>query len=285
VWLLRNVVWFAWPAVPLILWTLWIRARGFNGGWRDPGVVVPALWSAWMLLTLAVMPDTRLMQLVPLIAPLALLAALEVDTLKRGHSAALDWFGILTFGIVAIALWAFWIDAYVNGMSARVAILLRDSETGYGTSFRLRAVLAALFLTALWVTLVRPARRSNRRAVLNWTVGMTLIWGLSATIWLPYVDARRTYKAIGETLGVYRPADGCIARRDVGLAQRALFYHFARIVTVPESAPQAARCPMLLVQYGRLPDGTPPIDGHAITWEGSRRGDGSERYVLYRKVS
>jgi 4-amino-4-deoxy-L-arabinose transferase-like glycosyltransferase len=168
-------------------------------------------------------------------------------------------------------------------MSARVAILLRDSETGYGTSFRLRAVLAALFLTALWVALVRPARRSNRRAILNWAVGMTLIWGLSATIWLPYVDARRTYKAIGHSLGLHRPADVCIARRDVGLAQRALFYHFSGVVTVPEASPAAARCPLLLVQYGRLPDGTPQLADHAIVWEGGRRGDGSERYVLYRR--
>lgn len=284
-WLAKNLVWFAWPAVPLIAWTAWIRARGFNGGFREPGVIAPAVWSAWLLLVLAAMPEPRLMQLLPLVAPLALLAALEVDTLKRGHSAALDWFGILTFGIVAIALWAFWIDAYFNGMSARVAILLRDSETGYGTSFRLRAVAAALLLTALWVVVVRPARRSNRRAVLNWAAGMTLIWGLSSTIWLPYVDARRTYQAIGRSLGHLQPAAGCIARRDVGTAQRALFYHFAGIVTVPESAPGAARCPMLLVQYGRLSDGTPPLPGYAIAWEGSRRGDRSERHVLYRKVN
>ena len=284
-WLAKNVVWFAWPAVPLIAWTLWIRGRGFNGGLREPGVIVPAVWSAWMLLTLAVAPDPTLMQLLPLVAPLALLASLEVDTLKRGHSAALDWFGILTFGIVALALWAFWIDAYVNGMSARVAILLRDSETGYGTSFRLRAVLAALLLTTLWIVLVRPARRSNRRAVLNWTVGMTLIWGLSTTIWLPYVDARRTYKSIGHSLGLQRPADECIARRDVGLAQRALFYYFSGVVTVLEASPAATRCPLLLVQYGRLPDGTPQLADHAIVWEGGRRGDGSERYVLYRRRS
>ena len=283
VWLAKNLVWFAWPAVPLIAWTAWIRARGFNGGARAPGVVAPAVWSAWMLLVLAAMPEPRLMQLLPLVAPLALLAALEVDTLKRSHSAALDWFGILTFGIVAIALWAFWIDAYFNGMSARVAILLRDSETGYGTSFRLRAVVAALLLTALWVVVVRPARRSNRRTVLNWAAGMTLIWGLSSTIWLPYVDARRTYQAIGQSLGHQRVDSGCIARRDVGLAQRALFYHFAGVVTVPEAAPGAARCPMLLVQYGRLPDGTPPLPGYAIAWEGSRRGDRTERHVLYRR--
>lgn len=284
-WLARNLIWFAWPAVPLIVWTLWIRVRGFNGGWREPGLVVPGVYACLMLVSLAIMPEQRLMELTPLVAPLALVASLEIDSLKRGHSAALDWFGILTFGLTAFALWAFWIDAYVNGMSARVAILLKDSETGYGTSFRLRAVLPAVFLTVLWIMLVRPARRSNRRVLLNWAAGMTLIWGLLATVWLPYVDARRTYRPIGMSLGTYLRSDDCIARRDVGLAQRALFYHFAGVVTVPENDARAARCNFLLVQYGRLADGTPALPGQAIAWEGGRRGDGSERYVLYRKAA
>jgi 4-amino-4-deoxy-L-arabinose transferase-like glycosyltransferase len=282
-WVARNLVWFAWPAVALIGWALWIRGRGFNGGLRPPGVVVPAAFAGTILLLLLVLPEPRLMQMIPLLAPMALLGSLEVDSLKRGQSAALDWFGILTFGLAAMALWGFWIDAYFNGLPARVAILLNDTETGYGLAFNLRAMLAALFLTAAWILLVRPARRSSRRAVLNWAMGMTLVWGLVSTLWLPYVDVRRTYQGVGESLGVHRPADGCIAQRDVSLAQRALFYYFAGVVTVPESSPQAARCSMLLVQYGRVPDGVPQLPGHAIAWEGTRRGDRSERFVLYRK--
>ena len=46
-----------------------------------------------------------------------------------------------------MVLWGFWIDAYFNGLPARVAILLHDTETGYGLAFNLRATLAALFLT------------------------------------------------------------------------------------------------------------------------------------------
>jgi 4-amino-4-deoxy-L-arabinose transferase-like glycosyltransferase len=282
-WLAKNVLWVAWPAVPLVAWMLWIRARGFNDGLAVPGVIVPGVFALWMLAMIAVMPNPRLMQLLPLIAPLALLGSLEVDSMRRGDSAALDWFGILTFGLVAIALWAFWVDAYINGMSARVALFLRDSETGYGTSFRLRAVVPALLLTVLWVVLVRPARRSNRRVILNWAAGMTLIWGLSATIWLPYIDSRRTYEAVGEAIGLYRPENGCVARRDVGPAQRALFYYFAGVVTVPEESPRADACPALLVQYGRLPDGAPELDGYSIAWQGSRRGDDTERFVLYRR--
>lgn len=285
-WLAKNLVWFAWPAVPLIVWMLWIRLRGFNGGMRDPALVLPGVYSLAILAMLVVMPDPRPAQMIPALAPLALVAALEIDSWKREHSAALDWFGILTFGLTAILLWAFWIDAYFNGMSPRVAILLRDSETGYGTSFNLREFLAAALLTALWVVLVRPARRSNRRVLLNWAAGMTLIWGLIGTIWLPYVDARRTYAAVGQAIGVYTPDEiGCVARRGVGEAQRALFYYFAGVVTVPESSPQAASCATLLVQYGRLPEGTPALPGWRILWEGSRRGDPTERFVLYRRTA
>ncbi|HVF64660.1 MAG TPA: hypothetical protein VNE58_11765 [Casimicrobiaceae bacterium] len=282
-WLVKNVVWFAWPAFPLILWMLWIRGRSFNGGLAQPGVIVPSVYALLMLGTLAVAPDPRLMQMMPVLMPLALVASLEVDSWKRDYAAALDWFGILTFGLAAIVLWAFWIDAYVNGMSTRVAVFLRDSETGYGTTLRWPELIAAVLLTALWIVLVRPARRSNRRAILNWAAGITLVWGLVATLWLPYLDARRTYRAVAQSIGVHYAPGHCIARRDIGEAQRALFYYFAGVVTVPDGAPQAKDCPLLLVQYGRLPDGTPALPGYRIEWEGTRRGDVTERFVLYRR--
>ena len=39
--LLKNLPWFAWPALPLVLWTLWTRGRGFNGGLATPAVQLP----------------------------------------------------------------------------------------------------------------------------------------------------------------------------------------------------------------------------------------------------
>ena len=37
---------------------------------------------------------------------------------KRGFSGALDWFGILTFGLLALLMWVLWIDAYVERHAA-----------------------------------------------------------------------------------------------------------------------------------------------------------------------
>ena len=99
---LRNLPWFAWPAAPLVLWTLWIRGRGFNGGLADAGIVLPATLALVMLGGLSLQNEPRLTHAIPILVPLALLASLEVDSLKRGYSGALDWFGILTFGLLAL---------------------------------------------------------------------------------------------------------------------------------------------------------------------------------------
>src|SRR4029450_8541672 len=105
-----------WPALPLAIWTLWTRGRGFNGGLREPGVEIPGVLSLIILANLILAPDSRIISGLTLLVPLALIAALEVDTLPRGFSAFLDWFGILTFGLLALLVWLLWIDARVYGM-------------------------------------------------------------------------------------------------------------------------------------------------------------------------
>lgn len=278
----RNLLWFAWPALPLVAWTLWTRGRGFNGGLAQPSVQIPGVLALLMLANLLVMPGPKLIHALPLLVPLALLASLDVDSLRRGFSAALDWFGILTFGLLAIVVWGIWIDARLYGMSPAVAALFRDTETGFRPTFHLGTIVVAVFLTLLWVALVRPARRSNRRALLNWAAGVTLAWGLYSTIWLPYLDSRRSYRAMVEDLETHLPAQGCVTSRNLGDPQRALLFYFAGIATVREETHAMADCRALLVQFGAVA-AVPPLDGWRIAWQGGRRGDATEQYVLYLK--
>jgi 4-amino-4-deoxy-L-arabinose transferase-like glycosyltransferase len=279
----RNLVWFAWPALPLIAWTLWTRGRGFNGGLAQPAVQIPGVLALIIYVNLLLVPDPKLIQALPLLVPCALLGALDVDSLKRGYSAALDWFGILTFGLLAIVVWAVWIDARVNGMPPAVAAIFRDTEAGFQPTFHLGSIVAAISLTILWVALVRPARRSNRRALLNWAAGTTLAWCLYSTIWLPYLDSRRSYRAMIESLDASLPSRGCVASRNLGDPQRALLYYFAGLATVREETHDKADCRALLVQYGASTGAAPALDGWRIAWEGRRRGDATERFVLYVK--
>ena len=281
--LLKNLLWFAWPALPLAVWTLWMRGKGFNGGLATPSVLLPGTLALVMLASITVMADPRVIYLMPILLPLSLLGALEIDTLKRGFSGALDWFGILTFGLASAVAWWLWFDAIAGGMSAPVARVLRDTEVGYRPTWHWLAIGVSALLTFLWLALVRPARRSNRRAVLNWAAGMTLLWALYSTIWLPYLDSRRSYRTVAQAMAPHLPAQGCVASRNLGEPQRALFRYFAGLVTVREETTPKHDCPVVLVQYGRV-DRTPAApEGMNVAWEGQRRGDDTERFVLYAR--
>ena len=163
--------------------------------------------------------------LMPLLVPLALLGALEVDTLKRGFSGALDWFGILTFGLARRARVVALVRCLrARHVAARRAALPRHRSrlppvvrTGSRSSCRRCSRCCGSLL-------VRPARRSNRRAVLNWAAGMTLLWALYSTIWLPYLDSRRSYRTVARVAARRTcRAQGCVASRNLGEPQRALF--------------------------------------------------------------
>src|SRR5439155_1666304 len=186
---------------------------------------------AMMLIVLSAAAEPRANLALPMLIPIALLGAAEIDTLKRGLSGALDWFGILSFGLLAVLVWGLWAESLWHGLPAPVAHLFRDTQPGFQPPWQWLPVLVSLFLTLLWVALVRPARRSNRRAVLNWAAGMTLVWGLFATIWLPYVDSRRSYRPVAESLAVHLPADSCLASRNLGEPQGALLEYFAGVIT------------------------------------------------------
>jgi hypothetical protein len=120
--------------------------------------------------------------------------------------------------------------------------------------------------------------------VLNWTAGMVLVWSLFTTIWLPYLDSRRSYRSVAESLAIALPHQGCVASRNLGDAQRALFAYFATLVTVREETRTDHDCRYLLVQYGKLDEATPTEQGWEAIWDGHRRGDETERYVLYRRL-
>lgn len=276
----KTLPWFAWPALPVALWTIWAGARGLNGGIARPGIQLPSLLFVVMLGLLSFAANAREMFALPMLLPLCLLGGAGVDSLRRGSSAALDWFGILTFGLLALALWLAWL-VLLTGVPSNLASALQKIHPNFETRFSGAAFALSATFTLLWFALVRPARRSNRRAVLNWAAGITLVWGVAMTLWLPYIDYDKGYRGMMQELGhVLAHERGCVASRNLAEAQRALLDFFIDLRTERlESRPQSA-CPLLLVQGDA---GTPAPGGTwKEIWRGTRPDDEREVYRLYR---
>jgi 4-amino-4-deoxy-L-arabinose transferase-like glycosyltransferase len=280
---LKNLPWIAWPALPLALWTLRVRGTGYGGGLSGAGVGLPLTMTLVVLVAISVAAEPRATLALPLLLPMSLLAAAEIDTLKRGYSGALDWFGILTFGLLGVLLWGLWLESLLHGLPETFARIFRDTQPGYQIPWQLLPVVLSAVLTLLWLALVRPARRSNRRAMLNWAAGMTLVWGMYMTIWLPYLDSRRSYRAVAESLANHLPPNTCLASHNLGEPQRALLEYFLDVITVRDDTQAADRCDAMLVQAARDESDAPPDSAWDKVWEGRRRGDDTERFLLFRR--
>ena len=124
------------------------------------------------------------------------------------------------------------------------------------------------------------------RTVVAWAATMTMIWGLLAILFVGWIDAGKSYRAMIADLQKSMPQSyTCIASRNLGEPQRAMLHYFANIITWRLDAPgrQRSDCDLALVQ-GVASEENVPLGAWQKIWEGTRPGDKVERYRLYQRT-
>ena len=279
VYFLKALPWYAWPAWPLAAWAVW-RARRVLATRSD--LQLPLIAFIAFFLVVSVFGGSRDVNAMALLLPLAILGVAELETLPRGAASALDWFGMTTFFLFAVLIWLGWCAA-ITGRPEFAAAWLQKEVPGFTYKFSFVAFALAALLTLIWLAVVARSLRSTRRAIVNWAAGITMVWMLIMTIGVPLVDQARSYRAVSARIVAALPQDvQCIARRNVGDAQRALLDYFVNLQTLRDDMPAADRCRALLVQASplRVPAVGPEW---AEAWRGSRPGDRHELFVLYHR--
>jgi len=276
---IKILPWYAWPAWPLAAWALWRARRTLP---ERPDLQLPLLVFVAFLLAISVFGDAREVNAMPLLLPLAILGVAELETLPRGAASALDWFGMTTFFLCAALLWLGW-GAAITGKPEFAAAWLNREVPEFTYRFSFVAFVLAALLTLVWLVVEARSLRSTRRAVVNWTAGITMVWMLVMTLGVPLVDQARSYRAVSARMIKAVPGDfRCIARHNVGDAQRALLDYFINLRSIRDDNPASARCRVLLVQASPLR--APTVDpAWSEIWRGSRPGDRNELFILYRR--
>jgi len=270
--------WFAWPAWPLALWTAWSLRRR----WNEPRLFVPAVASLLMLLLAAYWGPAQDVNLIPLLAPLALLGFQGALVLRRGAAGALDWFGVLAFGFFGALVWLGYF-AMLTGLPPRIANNLFKSAPGFVLEFKILYVAFALVLALGWIYLVFFTERSPVRSLLRWAAGIVLLWGSFAMLWMPWADYQKSYRPVALQLRSKIPVGGgCIAQKALGVSQAAALDYHAGIRTRPFDLVKPNACPLLLVQGNPRHEFDGPGAGWVKLADVGRPGDRGERYRLYR---
>lgn len=276
----KFLPWFAWPAWPLALWTLWHARREQL---TTTGIVLPlAMWlSSTIVLGFTVnnSPDNGL----PMLIPLAWLAAGSTFTLRRGAANALYWFAMMTFGVVAIAAWVYW-SAFDLGVPAALSAHLHKLQPGYEGVFHPFPVLMAVLYCVAWVLLLMRMQRSPQRPLIAWAAGMALTWGLAASLFERPMDERMGYEAVMKSMQPHLPERACVASEGVNAGARAMLDYYLGVQTLRMEDLHAPTCPVLLVEENGGQEALPEREGWRVIWHGNRPGNRNERYILYKKI-
>lgn len=282
---LSNLIgWFTWPLWPVALWSLWRR----RGSYQAFGHVLPiaSLISAFGLVVLT--GNMRPANLVPLLAPLVLMATAELCKLRRGAANAFDWFGVMTFSLLGLFLWAGW-SAINFGWPAPLARNINRLLPAFVPAWSWVELAVALALSAGWIIAIVRVPFFQLRGAVHWALGVTLTWGLATSLWLSWFNHDKSYQPV--VAEIVRAVDesanrnnaGCIAGRDLGEVQRAALAYFNG-PTIDVGRNRMQRCDRVLAYSSGRRSITPPGEGWERIWFKQRgRGRLQEQFALYRR--
>jgi 4-amino-4-deoxy-L-arabinose transferase-like glycosyltransferase len=273
--------WYAWPSLPLAIWAIW---RYRNDLLDEHKFQLSITFFLIAFLILGMYGESKDIYAMPLLIPLTAIAGGSIETLKRGAAGALNWFGLILFGFLGFLVWLGW-GAMMTGNPAklkeRLIFLSGLTKIDFDiVSFSIASAMTLIFLFAAF-----RSKHSNRSAATNWAIGMTFVWTLLMTLWLPMIDSSRSYGDVFTSLKKSLPTQyTCINSENVGSAQRDLLYYYANIITYPIQSGQHLDCDLFLIQDERTPKKINLGNNWEQVWEGKRISERKESFRLFQQI-
>ena len=270
-----ELLWITFPALPLSLYALWHeRAR-----WRTPPIALPWLAAVVTFVVLEISSGRDDVYALPLLLPLSLLGAAGITALSRPSTQLLRAATWLLFGAVGAFLWCGWLAELTGHPIILLTYLDRWLPTSHA-SVGLWALIPAAVYTAVWLWLGLRATFTGDHSLMHWVMGSALAWCLVMTLWLPVLNASKSYSALTAEIRQALPAHyNCIAAYGVGDSERGMLDYYQGIKTLPfKIKSRQPDCALLMVQS--LPGKISEFPGWHTIWNGARTHDTSERLRL-----
>ena len=272
--------WFTFPLLLPAVWGLVSRGRA---GLSDPAVQITTTLLAVLLSVLGLAANARELYALPILIPLALLAADGLDRVPRSLERAFFAGSAVLFTLVAAAIWICW--AALNfGMPASLAQSFQQIQPEFVSHPGPGIFLAGCAYSIAWIAVLLKFHRDHYRTALVWSAGIAISWGLMCILMLDWFDTGMSYRALsGRILQALPAQHGCIASRGLGESQRGVFDSVG-LRTRRTEIDAASGCDLLLEQ-GFTSQESSPGAGWSRIWDGARPGDKKEHFWLYRRSS
>jgi 4-amino-4-deoxy-L-arabinose transferase-like glycosyltransferase len=279
---LITLLWFAWPAWPIAVWTVVLRARGFAGGWQRAEIVAPLVFFVTCYVVLMLGTEQRTVHAMFFLPSLVLLAAFGVDTIRRTWYAMIDWFGILVLGVSAVGMLLVSLAAYQK-WPPNLATWLERFIPGFRGELPWFGYAIALVAFLIWIALIQPAHQHSRRALINWAGCVTFVWVVAQGLLQTPADYVTSYRSVFNAINKQWPASDCVNSIDLSPNDYANLGYYTSRSTQPVDSLADVTCDHLfLARWKGEPPAPPDAEFDALV-SVARPGNSSERFELYRR--
>ncbi|MEO7938935.1 MAG: hypothetical protein ABIR55_09950 [Burkholderiaceae bacterium] len=283
----RLLLWFTWPAWPLMLWTVWRWRRQIWTSQINLHLALP-LWFAAVTIGAALSTKPADRALLLALPALATLAAFALPTLRRSVAALIDWFTLLFFTGCGIVIWVIWF-AMQTGIPRQAAVNVFKQAPDFHASFGWPGFAIALSASIVWAWLVQWRVGRHQAAIWKSLVlpagGATLCWLLLMTLWMPLLDFVRSYELVTARVQAQVGPRACLQVRDLNRDQIAALRYHGGFALVPASTDSP--CAWLVVDPELLSQRQDPID--TTVWKQvaaiERASGKGDELQLYRRIT
>jgi hypothetical protein len=179
-------------------------------------------------------------------------------------------------------LWGGWFEhVYQQGTYTHIW-LAQWLPSEFVLTFSWTVFLAAVALTVSCLLILSAAANTAVRGLCSWVAALIITWGLLNTLWLPWLDAAKSYRSVFEDIASIVPSTAkCVQSQALGESERAMLDYFAGIKTLREVSEPV--CEYSIVQRrGEAPTEYESPYWRKV-WSGARLGERRERFDLYRR--
>ncbi|RRS05548.1 hypothetical protein EIP75_04900 [Aquabacterium soli] len=281
--LVKLIIWFTWPALPLAALTVWKWRRQ----WLRRHIAVP-LCSALVGIAACIAMSSSDRALLHSLPPLAVLAAFALPALKRGLSGAIDWFSVFFFTIAALAIWLVY-AAMHTGWPAKTAANVAKLVPGYTAEVSWVALGFAMLGTLAWLLLVRWRTARHRAALWKSLVlpagGVALVWLLLMSLLLPVLDQARSYRLLLDRVATHVQPGQCVLAPNASVGLLTALEYFGKHTVYGQTGVERyppAGCQWLMISLSARQD-EPSPPGWTFVSRERQRTQNSESVAIYRR--
>ena len=275
---IKNLLWFTWPALPLFLFVL---IKNYRNIFQLKKIHLPLFFSISILFTLSLNAKIDQINLMPILLPFSVAAAGGIDLLRRSSASALNWFGILIFGFFGFIIWFFWFAA-ITGFPEIIYDRIYFLSGSYVVKFKFLSFIFAFLISSLWLYIIFNLKISNRSAISNWAIGITMVWVTFIMLVSPLIENRKSYAPVFQDVKQQlSQSSSCLYTYNFSPNETNLLHYYSGIKAFDSNID--IQCRMILLSLNNESKMPSEYESWNQIWSGKRIDRDKTYYILLSK--